>query len=1224
MKKLSLFAFVLFQIAALLAQKIDNNIIPCQESKEDILMQNGTITTCSANFYDSGSSGGNYQNNENYTLTLLPETEGAKIMVTFDTFNCETNYDFLKIYNGASSSSDELVTLTGSTVPNDPIIADNSEGALTFVFTSDASVNKLGWSATVNCFTLHDYNLSAVNILGAPFAAVGVAGEMEVVVKNLGENSVEGSAYNVNIVDENGTILGFSEGETVASFEQISVIVAFTPLSDDALQIKGVVEFSQDQDNSNNETEFMAISVMNSDTHVAQVGTANILPPVRIPFDFYYKNSCVQTIYHPSELGIQGGTLTGLSYHAQFDSDASSGRPIKIWIGETTQTDLLEGWIDPTTLTQVFDGAVSIPYGESTIVIPFSEPYNYNGNTLVIYTYRVFEDNYCCYNGKFYGTEISNSNRTRRFGTDNNFEPSTPGAGTVTNWIPNTTFFFSTVGLGSIEGNVVSQSEPLNNVNIQLVGTMSSVTSNATGFYTFPFLNPGTYSLEFSKLGYQTNSISDIVVASDETTVVDVVFTQISQYMISGTVTASDTNMGLEGATVSLNGYSNYSTVTNSDGTFVFTNVYGEGQEYDLVVEKSGYDFYNEMITVNESHISDINIIINELAYPVTNVVAAINDVDEVNITWDAPQNRSLVNYSVYRLLENQLENDWTLLSNAFSETSFVDDGWITLESGFYQYAVVANYTAGVTSIATLSNVLPHAMTVSYNVNISTNSGDPATGAVVRLVNVDENPEHSYTMISELSGVTFPAVWKGTYNISIEKPGFHNYATTNIVIDNQNLSHSAQLIEEIVQPYNLMLEFQGTSILFSWNNDPGFSDDFESYDDFEYQTIGDYTLVDVDGEATWPITEFNFPNEEYAGSFMVFNPSATNPPASAEWAAHSGTKYLACWASTAMPNNDWLILPQTAITTGMEFSFWARTGDGIWGFDQFKVAVSTTGTNPNDFYFISEPPNVMVPHSWTPYSYDLSSYAGQTVYVAIQCVSNDTNALLIDDIYLGPSKNKSKSFLGYTIYLDGAEVASGLQTTSGLFTDILPISHTFGVKSVYSSGESEVSTIHASISNFLVTFVAKSDVDNSPIPGIEIDINDQTIITNDEGEAYIVLSMGEYDYVLSFNGVDYQTGHVDVYGDNITVNIQGPVAVEEIINDGFSIYPNPVSDLLIINWKNTSPALVEIFSNNGMLIKEFEITEAHVEKSVADFISGVYFIRITNSETTVIQHFIKK
>lgn len=115
-----------------------------------VTMQNGQITTCNALFYDSGGPNGNYQNNENLTYTFFPSTIGNRVRVTFTAFNVENNYDKLYIYNGVNESAPLLATLTGTTLPGS-YVASNPQGALTFKFTSDASVVKAGWAATISC-----------------------------------------------------------------------------------------------------------------------------------------------------------------------------------------------------------------------------------------------------------------------------------------------------------------------------------------------------------------------------------------------------------------------------------------------------------------------------------------------------------------------------------------------------------------------------------------------------------------------------------------------------------------------------------------------------------------------------------------------------------------------------------------------------------------------------------------------------------------------------------------------------------------------------------------------------------------------------------------------------------------------------------------------------------------------------------------------------------------
>ena len=112
----------------------------------------GTFTTCNTNFYDSGGNNGSYSSGENITTTFLPSTSGASITAAFTAFSTEANYDFLVVYNGPNSTSPLLGTFSGATVPG-PFTSTHPTGALTFVFTSDASILGNGWAAVISCTT---------------------------------------------------------------------------------------------------------------------------------------------------------------------------------------------------------------------------------------------------------------------------------------------------------------------------------------------------------------------------------------------------------------------------------------------------------------------------------------------------------------------------------------------------------------------------------------------------------------------------------------------------------------------------------------------------------------------------------------------------------------------------------------------------------------------------------------------------------------------------------------------------------------------------------------------------------------------------------------------------------------------------------------------------------------------------------------------------------------
>lgn len=135
--------------------------IPC------ISMPNGTnsITTCAANFYDSGGTGGNYSNSENRTYTFYPSIPGNKIRVSFSSFSTENNYDGMMIYNGNTTAAPLISSGLGAgsnattcpagswrgTVSPGTVTSTAVDGSLTFVFKSDGSTTSSGWIAEVSC-----------------------------------------------------------------------------------------------------------------------------------------------------------------------------------------------------------------------------------------------------------------------------------------------------------------------------------------------------------------------------------------------------------------------------------------------------------------------------------------------------------------------------------------------------------------------------------------------------------------------------------------------------------------------------------------------------------------------------------------------------------------------------------------------------------------------------------------------------------------------------------------------------------------------------------------------------------------------------------------------------------------------------------------------------------------------------------------------------------------
>ncbi|MBK9292514.1 MAG: carboxypeptidase regulatory-like domain-containing protein [Bacteroidetes bacterium] len=613
----------------------------------DVNMQNGTVTACNGNFYDSGGPTGQYQNNENFTLTFLPATPGAKMKFNFTEFNTEANYDFLKVFDGPNTSSPQIGPANGFNGVGVPpllveLIATNAEGAITFVFTSDGSITRDGWKATFSCLQSVDNDLSAFAISGNLTPTVGQASDYTVVVKNLG--LVAQNNYTVQLKDSQGNVLGSVAGPTIQPGESANAVVSWTPSAPGPMTIFGHVDLQGDQNPDNNTTAPLNVVVQPSGIVAITIGGQTTLPTYRIPFDFYWKNSLAQTLFYPDELNNTAGAITGINLFNNFATNLP-GKEVKIWMGTTTQPDLSDGWVDPSTLTLVFDGTVDFPIGANTIFIPFNQPYIYTGGNLVLYTYRVWEDQYFNSNDKFYVTETPNKpNRTRHVQADATvYDPTNPPAPAATqlkNGHPDITLFFNTSGLGALQGVVSNpQGAPVEGVKVQIVGTSSITYTNAQGQYNFPYVIAGQINVEFSKLGYITQT-QPATITADQTTTLNVTLQPMPQVTVSGFVAGNDApTVGLEGAAVVLEGYQNYNATTGANGQFSIAGVYAN-QTYTIKVTKDGYQPYQSTVQVGGTNLTLPNIILTEIILSPKNLTATISPTNPnlVQLQWNMIQ----------------------------------------------------------------------------------------------------------------------------------------------------------------------------------------------------------------------------------------------------------------------------------------------------------------------------------------------------------------------------------------------------------------------------------------------------------------------------------------------------------------------------------------------------------------------------------------------------------
>lgn len=126
----------------------------------ELFMKDTVLSTCMLYFYDSGGPDNNYSNDEDYVVTFLPALPQSFIKATFFSFSVEENtwdgdcWDELYVFDGSTTNAPLIGVFCGEDIPG-PFMATNPDGALTFRFVSDFSVNQQGWEALVECLPLN-------------------------------------------------------------------------------------------------------------------------------------------------------------------------------------------------------------------------------------------------------------------------------------------------------------------------------------------------------------------------------------------------------------------------------------------------------------------------------------------------------------------------------------------------------------------------------------------------------------------------------------------------------------------------------------------------------------------------------------------------------------------------------------------------------------------------------------------------------------------------------------------------------------------------------------------------------------------------------------------------------------------------------------------------------------------------------------------------------------
>lgn len=111
-----------------------------------------TPSSCGSTLYDTGGPNDDYGPSENYYTLICSEGVGSSAWLEFTEFETQQCCDILEILDGNTESSPVLGSFSGNNSPG-IVYANNASGCLMLHFTSDATVHRSGWKATVHCTT---------------------------------------------------------------------------------------------------------------------------------------------------------------------------------------------------------------------------------------------------------------------------------------------------------------------------------------------------------------------------------------------------------------------------------------------------------------------------------------------------------------------------------------------------------------------------------------------------------------------------------------------------------------------------------------------------------------------------------------------------------------------------------------------------------------------------------------------------------------------------------------------------------------------------------------------------------------------------------------------------------------------------------------------------------------------------------------------------------------
>ena len=479
--------------------------------------------------------------------------------------------------------------------------------------------------------TLPLIKLEALYLDGSALSEVGGKCQFMTSVENRGRNDAD--TWSVDLIDNaSGAVVKTVEGKSLASGEKTDVVFDWTPESAGAFSFHTVVRTSGEVAESSMSNSIF-VEVLGSDNQVHAIQEGESKKSFSFPVDFYGEETMGQTIYKANEIGVDAGLISSLVYKTIMNS-AFLSDSFDIYVGETDKENFDDcQMLDVTTLTKVFEGGVYFPQGRNDFVVPFFTPYEYKGGNLVVCSVKKSKE--FIYDKNFVNRLDKSAVRSLSRSTD---QPGSLDQTSVisTGLYPDIRINMVSPATGSISGKVTDVSgNAISGARVEVGGTQLYCLTDKNGSYSLPCVTVGQHSLTATHHDYSRADSEAFVIEESSNSVVDITMSAITSRTLRGKVVDQVSGEPVAGVGIVLNGYDEFSTVTDGHGLYEISGVKQIEQPYVL---RTSSDWYVPSVHAVSVGDSDIVLDLSLSPEPVKAFGVKVSaEVSGAEISWSDP-----------------------------------------------------------------------------------------------------------------------------------------------------------------------------------------------------------------------------------------------------------------------------------------------------------------------------------------------------------------------------------------------------------------------------------------------------------------------------------------------------------------------------------------------------------------------------------------------------------